>query len=99
MIDEIYNNYCELLSTKQKQHIQSGFECNDQWDWLYPFQSHCVRKALKYGKFALFEDCGLGKTRQQITWAYEVVKYAKAPVLILAPLAIVGQTIKEGNSI
>jgi len=91
--------YTELLERKIKTHTDSGFDCNNEWEWLYPFQQYCVRTALKKGRFAMFEDCGLGKTRQQITWAHEVVKYTQRPVIIFAPLAVVSQTIQEGKQI
>ena len=92
-------NYTEFLKTKEKRVIETGFDHAGGWEWLYPFQQYCVKLALKKGRYALFEDCGLGKTRQQITWANEVVKHTGKPVLILAPLAVVGQTIAEGNMI
>lgn len=44
----------------------------------------------------MFEDCGLGKTLQQLEWAYQVQKHINQPVLILAPLGVIGQTIQEG---
>lgn len=91
--------YEQFLKTKEKRIIETGFDHLGGWSWLYPFQEHCVRLALKKGRYALFEDCGLGKTRQQITWANEVVRHTGKPVLILAPLAVVGQTINEGRSI
>jgi len=92
--------YLEFLETKRKTHQDSGFTpAFTDWGWLYPFQSFCVTMALKKGRFALFEDCGLGKTRQQLTWASEVVRHTGKPVLILAPLAVVGQTIEESNVI
>ena len=91
--------YEQLLETKIKTHIDSGFDCKTEWAHLYPFQSFCVRRALKAGRYAMFEDCGLGKTRQQLTWANEVVNYTNKAVIILAPLAVVAQTIKEGVSI
>lgn len=91
--------YTELLERKIKTHTDSGFDCNNEWEWLYPFQQYCVRTALKKGRFAMFADCGLGKTRQQITWAHEVVKYTQSPVIIFAPLAVVSQTIQEGKQI
>lgn len=92
-------NYQELLQTKVKTLTDSGFDCKTEWEWLYPFQAYCVRIALKKGRYAMFEDCGLGKTRQQITWAYEVVLYTNKPVIIFAPLAVVAQTIQEGKLI
>ena len=54
-----------------------------------------MKWSLKRGKAALFEDCGLGKTIQQLEWSMRVNEYTNKPVLILAPLAVVGQTIDE----
>lgn len=52
--------------------------------------------ALKKGKVALFEDCGLGKTIQQLDWAQKVSDHTEMPVLITAPLAVASQTRREG---
>ena len=93
------SDYLQLLEKKIITLTDSGFDHNGGWEWLYPFQQYCVIKALKKGRFALFEDCGLGKTRQQITWAHEVVKFTGKPVIIFAPLAVVYQTIAEGVKI
>ena len=89
-------DYKEFLESKQKNHIESGFEVGELNKHLFPFQEFCVRRALKAGKYAFFEDCGLGKTIQQLEWAHQVNKHTNKPVLILAPLAVSGQTIKEG---
>ena len=56
-----------------------------------------VKWALKKGKAALFEDCGLGKTLQQLEFAYQVHKHTNGDVLILAPLAVAKQTQREGE--
>jgi DNA modification methylase len=95
------NTYQEIIEKKRKIHILSGFDVSisELPDTLFDFQKFCVRRALKAGKYALFEDCGLGKTRQQIIWAKYVCNYTNGQVLILAPLAVVGQTIKEGDVI
>ena len=91
-------NYTEFLESKQKAHIESGFDV--KWETLnkdmFPFQKFIVRRALKAGKYAIFADCGLGKTLMQLEWAKQVNKFMNKPVLILAPLAVVRQTIKEG---
>ena len=90
-------DYKNFLLQKQKTHVLSGFDI-DQSELnpnLFPFQKFCVQRALKAGKYALFEDCGLGKTFQQLEWANQVVKYTNKPVLILSPLAVVGQTLQE----
>jgi DNA modification methylase len=91
--------YDQFLESKIKTHIDSGFDHNGGWEHLYPFQEYCVKLALKKGRFAMFEDCGLGKSRQQLTWAHEVVNFTNKPVIILAPLAVVAQTIQEGKVI
>ena len=91
--------YNEFLEMKKTQKIVSGFQVEDADlnPILFDFQKYCVKRALLVGKFALFEDCGLGKTIQQLEWADKVSKYTQRPVLILAPLAVISQTIEEAN--
>jgi superfamily II DNA or RNA helicase len=43
----------------------------------------------------LFADTGLGKTAMQLAWAHQVVRRTGGRVLILAPLAIGPQTVRE----
>lgn len=92
------SEYKEFLEKKKVNFTPSGFDIDqDQLNpMLFPFQKFCVQRALKAGKYALFEDCGLGKTFQQIEWAHQVALKEFAPVLILCPLAVSAQTIKEG---
>lgn len=91
--------YNKFLETKKNNKIESGFnvDYNELNPILFDFQKYCVKIALKVGKFALFEDCGLGKTIQQLEWADKVYKHIKKPIIILAPLAVVSQTIEEAN--
>jgi len=91
-------NYQEFLQTKTLLSKESGFDLEEDLlnKNLKPFQKFCVKTALKRGKSALFEGCGLGKTIQQLAWAEEVRKKTNQDVLILAPLAVSNQTIKEG---
>jgi hypothetical protein len=91
-------DYQEFLQQKQKAHIQSGFdvELNELNKSMFDFQKFIVKRALKAGKYAIFADCGLGKTLMQLEWANRVNRETNKPVLILAPLAVAGQTIKEG---
>ena len=90
--------YIEFLQKKQTAIESSGFDLMDSEmnEKLFPFQKYCVKRAVKAGRFAMFEDCGLGKTLQQLEWAYQVQKHINQPVLILAPLGVIGQTIQEG---
>lgn len=91
-------DYKEFLKSKIKSHVVSGFEVNesDLNTNLFNFQRFIVKRALKAGKYAIFADCGLGKTLMQLEWANQVSKHTGQPVLIFAPLAVAGQTIQEG---
>lgn len=91
-------NYEEFLAKKVKSIRDSGFDIEDKKlnKHLFPFQKYIVKQALKKGRYAIFADCGLGKTLMQLEWANQVHKKTNKPVLILAPLAVSGQTINEG---
>jgi len=92
-------DYLDFLKSKQKTITESGFKINDSElnPKLFDFQKFIVKRALKAGKYAIFADCGLGKTLMQLEWANQVSKHTNKPVLILAPLAVSGQTINEGE--
>ncbi|HRC15943.1 MAG TPA: DNA methyltransferase [Bacteroidia bacterium] len=91
--------YEEFLAKKKRTINESGFhiEISELNSKLFQFQAFCVQTALRKGKFAFFEDCGLGKTFQQLEFAYQVIKKTGCKALLLAPLAVVGQTIKEAS--
>ena len=99
MTSEQQRDYLAFLEQKKQTRIESGFDIDEAElnPALFPFQKYCVRRALQAGKFALFEDCGLGKTIQQLEWGRKVADHINRPVLILAPLAVISQTIKEGE--
>jgi hypothetical protein len=89
--------YEQFLETKQKTHTESGFEVSDEKlnGYLFPFQKFIVKRALKAGKYAIFADCGLGKTLMQLSWAEKVAIQTNKKVLVLAPLVVVEQTKRE----
>lgn len=92
-------DYDTFVASKRLVDNPSGFDVRDSEisAQLFPFQRDIVRWALRRGKAALFEDCGLGKTPQQLEWARHVVKHTGDKVLILAPLAVSQQTVREGQ--
>jgi hypothetical protein len=92
-------DYLKFLEKKQKTHIESGFhiEKSELNKNLFEFQRFIVQRALKAGKYAIFADCGLGKTLMQLEWAYQVSKVTNKKTLILAPLAVVAQTVNEAS--
>jgi len=86
-------SYQDFLQRKSVVAKPTGlFDIPELHADLFPFQRDIVRWALKRGCAALFEDCGLGKTFQQLEWA----RHIPGDVLILAPLAVAAQTVKEG---
>ena len=90
--------YEDFLESKRKTFIESGFEVDKKKlnKNLFDFQEFIVKIALQKGRFAIFADCGLGKTLMQLSWAEQVAVKTKMPVLVLAPLAVVQQTKREG---
>ena len=90
-------DYKQFLETKRKTFIESGFEINEDRlnSNLFDFQKFTVKTALSKGRFAIFADCGLGKTLMQLSWAEAVFNHTGMQVLILAPLAVVEQTKTE----
>lgn len=89
--------YRNFLSGKTFRPEDVGFslEDSDIHKSLFPFQRDLVRWAVRKGRAALFEDCGLGKTRQQLEWA----RFSGKRVLIVCPLSVGQQTIEEGQKI
>jgi|688.fasta_scaffold59699_8 DNA modification methylase len=93
------NEYLRFLEQKQRSHTLSGFDIDENKlnNQMFDFQKFIVKRALKAGKYAIFADCGLGKTFMQLEWAQKVFEHTGDSVLILCPLAVAGQTIKEGD--
>ncbi len=91
--------YEEFLKTKDLERIEAGFDIPKSKlnGALFPFQRDIVSWALKKGKCAIFSDCGTGKTLMQMEFANQVCKHSKGNALIIAPLAVVEQTKKEGE--
>lgn len=89
------DKYIEFLESKKKTFIPSGREVEPVNNYLFPFQRYAVKTALSKGRFAIFADCGLGKTLMQLSWAEEVSWITEMAVLVLAPLAIIEQTMQE----
>lgn len=89
-------DYQDFLKSKVRKPVARGFEATDFNDLLHPFQRDIVKWACGLGKAAIFAAVGLGKTFMQLEWASQVVQHTGGKVLILAPLAVSHQTIREG---
>lgn len=91
--------YSKFLEGKRLVVEPSGFHVeNDSLNpLLWDYQKDITRFAVRAGKFLLLQDCGLGKTPEQLEWAYHVSNYTNKPVLIIAPLGVTTQTVRESE--
>ncbi|BCG57467.1 DEAD/DEAH box helicase [Paenibacillus sp. URB8-2] len=93
--------YESFIQSKKVIALPSGFDIdrNSLNSGLFNFQKDIVRWALKRGRAAIFAGTGLGKSRMQVEWAQKVHELSGGDVLLLAPLAVAAQTIREGAEI
>ncbi len=89
--------YREFLDAKSQMDDLRGFEPLWLSDSLFDFQKHLVEWSLRVGEAAVFADCGLGKTLIELVWGTNVVRKTNRHVLLLTPLAVADQTIREGE--
>lgn len=90
-------NYDEFLHGKTQFGANAGFEPTFMPTFLFDFQKSLVEWAVRKGRAAIFADCGLGKTPMQLVWAQNVHKHTGKRVLILTPLAVGQQTVREAH--
>jgi len=90
-------DYGEFLRNKSQSASMDGFEPLWLPDCLFPFQKFLTEWAIRKGRAALFEDCGTGKTLQQLVWAENVVRHTNKSVIIATPLAVGAQTVLEAE--
>jgi superfamily II DNA or RNA helicase len=90
-------SYSDFLENKRIKIESCGFEVKEINPKLFSFQSDIVKWALKKGRSAIFADCGCGKTPMQLEWANNVYRHTGGNILILAPLAVSKQTVREGE--
>ncbi len=90
-------NYTEFLESKRHTDINYGIEPKFIPDAMFDFQKHVTEYAIKKGRCAVFLDTGLGKTIIELAVAKNYVKHTNKPVLIICPLAVAFQFIKEAE--
>jgi hypothetical protein len=84
---------------QQKSHIggSHGFTPVFMPGAAFDFQRHLITWAVEKGRAAVFADCGMGKTLMELAFAQNVVQKTNLPVLLLTPLAVGHQTVKEAE--
>lgn len=90
-------DYLDFLNAKLDHGAMSGFEPTFMPSFLFDFQVSLTDWAVRKGRAALFADCGLGKTPMQLVYAQNVVQHTNKPVLILTPLSVSIQTLREAE--
>ncbi len=93
----LMDEYASFLAEKDRSLPPVGFDPADLSDRLFGFQKAITRWAIWRGRAAIFADTGLGKTAMQCEWARQVADHASDRVLILAPLAVAHQTVREAR--
>ena len=89
--------YGAFLRRKAQHGSEHGIEPLWMPSFLFDFQRALLTWALRKGRAAIFADCGLGKTPMQLVWASNMARHTRGRVLILTPLAVANQTIREAH--
>ncbi|RJQ29177.1 helicase [Candidatus Parcubacteria bacterium] len=91
------NHYRDFLEGKKTLWGAYGKPVSrgDIHEKLFPFQRDLTYWAARKGKSAIFADCGLGKTFMQLEWA----RLLDERTLIIAPLSVARQTVREAEKL
>lgn len=92
------SNYLNFLNAKRMTDIATGMsDPGSMPAWMFGHQKDIARWALRRGRAAVFAGTGLGKTAMELVWADKVAAHTDMPVLILAPLAVAAQHVREAD--
>lgn len=90
-------NYEDFIDAKRHKPSNYGIEPSWMPDGLFDYQTYVTEYAIRKGRCAVFLDTGLGKTIIELTVAQNYTKHTGKPVLILTPLAVAFQFIREAE--
>jgi len=91
--------YEDFILKKTQFGALHGFSPSFMPDMLFDFQRSLVEWSVMKGRAAIWADCGLGKSIMQVSFGQNVVEKTNRPILILTPLAVAFQTVKEAEKI
>ena len=105
------DSYGAMLSAKMRPHYQingrkisildlKGQEITEPEEsteaHLFDYQRFIVDQATRKRRYAIFADCGLGKTAMFLAWIRRILPSLNGKkVLIISPLMVVAQTLDE----
>jgi hypothetical protein len=89
--------YEEFIANKK--HSVNNYGIDVEWmpDSMFDFQKYVTQYSINKGRCANFLDTGLGKTIIELTHAVNFIRSTNKPVLIITPLAVAFQFIKEAK--
>jgi len=90
-------NYQELLENKKHSVQNFGIKPNFIPCQLFDFQKYVTEHLIQKGRGAGFLDTGTGKTIIELTTATNYVRHTNKPVLIITPLAVADQHLREAD--
>jgi len=89
--------YRDFIASRAVAAQSSGFKPASLSPQLKTHQKASVEFALNRGKSAAFLDTGLGKSFIELEFARQCADETGKPSLILTPLAVAGQMVREGQ--
>lgn len=89
--------YAELVASKRHSIGNCGIETNYTPDSLFDYQKYVLDYAVRKGRCAVFLDTGLGKTLIELSIAQNYVRATNRPSLVITPLAVAFQFIREAQ--
>lgn len=90
-------NYETFLESKKHSSIDFGIKYTYMPGSMFDFQKHVAEYSIKKGRCADFLDTGLGKTIIELVTAVNYIRHTNKPALIITPLAVAFQFIKEAE--
>jgi superfamily II DNA or RNA helicase len=91
------SEYWEFIAERAAKSEKHGFTPDAHNGHLKAHQRAVVDFALERGKSAGFLDTGLGKSLIELEFARQCAEETGKPSLILTPLAVAGQMVREGR--
>jgi len=89
--------YRRFIASRDVTVDTEGFKPKPINDMAKSHQVAAIEFALRQGKSAAFLDTGLGKSFIELEFARQVSDETGKPSLILTPLAVAGQMVREGQ--
>jgi superfamily II DNA or RNA helicase len=91
-------DYAEFLARKARRDPDTGIQdAPDLPDALFDFQRDIVAWAVRRGRAAIFAQTGLGKSFMELSWGDAVHRATGGNVLLITPLAVAAQMVREGE--